>query len=131
MAHSTTLCRIGDLPDGGARGFDPGGVGRDTVFVVRRGEVLYGWLDRCPHEGDTPLPYRRHAYLDAKGTRIVCFAHGAQFDIATGECLIGPCVGQALTPVPLEIEEDGRVLTSSTFARRNEPTACSASRSLL
>jgi len=104
-----TLGRIDDIPDGGARGFDPGGTGRDTLFVVRRGTALHGWQDRCPHEGATPLPYRRHAYLNANGTRIVCFAHGAQFDIASGECLIGPCKGDALTKVPLTVTGNGEL----------------------
>jgi len=109
METLVTLGRIDDIPDGGARGFDPAHTGRDTVFVVRRGGSLHGWRDRCPHEVVTPLPYRRHAYLNATGTRIVCFAHGAQFDIASGECLIGPCKGAALTKVPLVVAENGEL----------------------
>lgn len=107
MNELVTLGRIDDIPDGGARGFDPGRTGRDTLFVVRRGAALHGWQDRCPHEVVTPLPYRRHAYLDAAGTCIVCCAHGARFDIASGECLAGPCKGQALTPVTLSVDAQG------------------------
>jgi nitrite reductase/ring-hydroxylating ferredoxin subunit len=103
MEALVTLGRIADLPDGQARGFDPGRTGRDTLFVVRRGDALHGWLDRCPHEIVTPLPYRRHAYLDAAGARIVCSAHGAQFDVVSGECLAGPCLGEFLTPVPIGV----------------------------
>lgn len=109
MDWLVTLGRMADIPDGGARGFDPGRTGRDTLFVVRRGEALHGWLDRCPHEGATPLPYRRHAYLNAAGDRIVCGAHGAQFDIASGVCLLGPCQGDALTPVPLQLTREGEI----------------------
>jgi nitrite reductase/ring-hydroxylating ferredoxin subunit len=100
---------VEQIPDGAARGFDPGRTGRDTLFVVRRGAALHGWLDRCPHEGATPLPYRRHAYLNAAGDRIVCSAHGALFDIATGCCLSGPCLGDGLTGVPLR-QADGELL---------------------
>lgn len=107
--NTVTLGRIDDILDGDARGFDPGRTGRDVLFVVRRGAQLYGWLDRCPHEGATPLPYRRHAYLNKAGTRIVCYAHGAQFDVRTGECVIGPCLGQSLTPVSLATGDDGRI----------------------
>lgn len=108
------LCHIDDIPDGGARGFDPGATGRDTMFVVRQGRVLHGWMDRCPHEGTTPMPYRRHAYLNKAGTRIVCGAHGAQFEVDTGRCVLGPCLGEALTPVPLELRPDGQVRAIST-----------------
>jgi nitrite reductase/ring-hydroxylating ferredoxin subunit len=43
-----------DLPDPGARGFDPEGLGRDTLFVVRSGALIHAWRDACPHFGDTP-----------------------------------------------------------------------------
>jgi nitrite reductase/ring-hydroxylating ferredoxin subunit len=104
------LCQVEEIPDGEARGFDPEGVGRDTLFVVRQGSRLYGWKDQCPHEGVTPLPWRRHAYLNAKKTRLVCFAHGAQFDIASGVCVLGPCIGEALSPVDVMLSEGGDVL---------------------
>lgn len=103
------LGHIADIPDGEARGFDPTGTGRDTLFVVRQGASLHGWHDRCPHEGATPLPWRRHAYLNRNRSRIVCFAHGAQFEIASGVCLLGPCIGERLDPVPLTVALDGAI----------------------
>lgn len=103
------LCHLDELPDGDARGFDPDGRGQDRLFVVRQGTRLHGWLDACPHHGGTPMAWRRHAYLNARRDRIVCSAHGAQFDIATGDCLLGPCLGQRLTPVPLTVTPAGEV----------------------
>lgn len=102
------LCHIDELPDGGARGFDPHGRGRDTLFVVRRGAALHAWADACPHHG-TPMPWRKDAYLDAAGQRIVCFAHGAQFEIDTGRCTLGPCLGQSLTPVAVVMQDNGEL----------------------
>jgi nitrite reductase/ring-hydroxylating ferredoxin subunit len=107
------LARIDDLPDPGARGFDPDGTGRDTLFVVRRGAELRAYRDACPHFGDTPMAWRRHAYLNGDGTRIVCHAHGAQFDIASGECLLGPCLGRHLEPVEIEVTSNGDVMLIS------------------
>jgi|OpeIllAssembly_1097287.scaffolds.fasta_scaffold209435_2 nitrite reductase/ring-hydroxylating ferredoxin subunit len=109
----TLLCHSNDIVDGGARGFDPTAAGRDTVFVVRQGEALFGWHDQCPHEGVTPLPYKRHGYLNKSGSRIVCFAHGAQFDIRTGLCLTGPCKGDSLTPLALFVDGQGQVHCSA------------------
>lgn len=102
------LCHIDEVPDGGTRGFDPARSGQDTLLVVRRGERVFGWRDACPHHG-TPMAWRKDAYLNAARDRIVCHAHGAQFDIESGLCLLGPCLGQRLTPVPLHIKAGGEL----------------------
>jgi len=102
------LGRLQDIPDGSARGFDPGDECEDALFVVRRGSQLYAYRDRCPHQG-ARLPWRRDAYLNRDGTRIVCYAHGAEFDVESGLCLLGPCLGQSLDPVNLEITSQGEI----------------------
>ena len=109
LAPLCLLAHLADLPDGQSRGFDPGHTGQDSVLVVRQGQRLYAWRDACPHHGGTPMAWRRHAYLNADRSRIVCSAHGAQFDIRSGACTLGPCLGQSLTPVALHIEADGGV----------------------
>src|SRR6516225_3643452 len=73
---SVRLARIDELPDPGARGFDPEGAGHDTLFVVRRGAAVHAYRDACPHYGDTAMAWRKDAYLNGDGTRIVCHAHG-------------------------------------------------------
>ena len=114
------LCHLDDLPDGGARGFDPQRRGAATMFVVRRGRQLQGYADACPHHG-TPLAWRRDAYLDAAGERIVCAAHGAQFEIDTGRCVLGPCLGDALVPVPLTLTDDGEIHLAATDLQETQP----------
>ncbi len=104
------LCYFDELSDRDARGFDPWQDGRDSLFVVRKGDSIYGYFDSCPHLEGMPLPWRKDAYLDAAGEEIVCAAHGARFNIVSGACFIGPCKGQSLTPVPLTVSEDGQVL---------------------
>lgn len=103
------LCMADDVPEGGSRGVDAHGEGRDTVLLVRRDGRLYGYLDACPHHGGTPMAWRKDAYLNAAGDRIVCAAHGALFDIPTGVCTLGPCLGQSLTAVALVLAADGAV----------------------
>jgi nitrite reductase/ring-hydroxylating ferredoxin subunit len=104
------LASVDELPDPGTRGFDPDGLGRDTLFVVRRGREIYAYRDACPHFGDTPMAWRKDAYLNGDGTRIVCHAHGAQFDIASGECVIGPCLGKRLTQIAIDVTGDGEIV---------------------
>jgi nitrite reductase/ring-hydroxylating ferredoxin subunit len=101
------LGRLADIPDGAARGFDAP-VTREPLFVVRRGSVLHAWRDRCPHQGSR-MAWRRHAYLNHAGDRIVCHAHGAQFDVASGRCLLGPALGQSLEAVAIELADDGAI----------------------
>ncbi|HVW53866.1 MAG TPA: Rieske (2Fe-2S) protein [Trinickia sp.] len=111
--RSIRLAHVDDLADPGALGCDPDCAGHDTLFVVRRGESLRAYRDACPHFGDTPMAWRKDAYLNGDGTRIVCHAHGAQFDIATGVCLLGPCLGQRLTPVEIEVTSSGDIMLIS------------------
>jgi len=108
------LCELADLPSGGARGFDPEGQGRDTLFVVRRGDALWAYRNDCPHWPGSPMAWRKDAYLDAHGTHIACHSHGARFDIETGLCIAGPCAGQSLDPLELYVDEAGTVLVEIT-----------------
>jgi nitrite reductase/ring-hydroxylating ferredoxin subunit len=107
-AEAPPLCRLDEIADNAARGFDPEGGGQDTLFAVRRGPKLYLYRDRCPH-ASTPMAWRKDGYLNRRGDRIVCFAHGAQFEVETGRCLLGPCLGQSLEAVAHDIDEQGRV----------------------
>ena len=103
----TYLCRLDELADGQSRGFAPAGESRDTMFVVRRGDRVHGWRNACPHVDGAPLAWRKDAYLSADREAIVCYGHGAVFHIDTGMCIRGPCVGQALTSVSVDLDADG------------------------
>ena len=109
MPIDTHLCTAAELPEGSAKGFEALG-----IFVTRHAGQVHGWLDICPHHGSTPLPWRRDAYLNADASRIVCAAHGAQFEPATGLCTLGPCLGQRLTRVAVHETPAGNILLSST-----------------
>ena len=108
MSSGAALCRFDELVDGEARGFDPQGCGQDTLFAVRRRSKLYLYRDLCPH-ASSPMAWRKDEYLNRARDRIVCFAHGAQFEIETGRCLLGPCLGQQLQAVAHAIDKQGNV----------------------
>lgn len=84
--------------------------GRFHGFVVRRGEEVTGYVDRCPHMG-LPLAQLLDDYLTADGALIGCDWHGALFDISTGLCVGGPCTGAALTPWQVAVA-DGHIVTA-------------------
>jgi len=103
------LCPAGQLLEGQARGFDPHGVGSDTVFALRHAGQVRVYRNSCPHL-DVPLEYRKDRYLSADGQRIICYAHGAQFAPHSGECLHGPCRGEHLEALAHRIEDGWLVL---------------------
>ena len=92
--------RLGPLdliPDGGSRNFVIElKAGRFHGFVVRQGDAVYGYVDRCPHMG-MPLAHGLDDYLTEDSRLIECDWHGALFDVASGKCVGGPCVGAGLT----------------------------------
>ncbi len=98
-----------DFPDGESRGFDPLNTGRDTCIVVRQGHAVFSYLNTCPHVDGSPLAWRKDQYLNADRSHIVCSGHGAQFDIHTGVCTLGPCAGARLQSVENSIDTHGRV----------------------
>lgn len=103
------LCHGSELSDGQARGFWPDEDGQDRFFVVRYQGVLHAWRNACPHVPGAPMAWKRHAYLSPDGTQVMCHAHGARFEPATGLCVHGPCVGQSLQRVALSVDGDGLV----------------------
>lgn len=105
------LCRLDDIPDGGAKGFSlPEAEGPGEIFLVRAQGRVYGYVNCCPHIG-TPLEFLPDRFLTRDGSQILCSTHGARFEIATGRCVAGPCRGQFLRPLRLKVEE-GMVLLS-------------------
>lgn len=106
------LCSTHDIPEGKAKGFKIGENGKDTFFVTRKNNQFFAYLDVCPHYNSTTLPWKRHEYTDVKGEHIVCAAHGALFDIATGVCIQGPCKHQRIQRIPIRIESNQQIWIS-------------------
>ncbi|HEY0420298.1 MAG TPA: Rieske 2Fe-2S domain-containing protein [Acetobacteraceae bacterium] len=102
------LCHVEDIPDGGARGFAPSPGGFTGLFAVRQGSRVVVYVNSCPHIG-VPLDWAPDRFLSTDGSRIICSMHGAEFAIADGLCTAGPCLGERLEPVMIEIN-DGAVL---------------------
>jgi len=103
---SRVICRLAELADPGARAFTMGsGDWPLRGFVVRKGAQVFAYLNRCPHAGH-PLNWTGNEFLTPEKTLLMCRSHGACFDIATGECVVGPCVGKELRPIAVKVEHD-------------------------
>jgi nitrite reductase/ring-hydroxylating ferredoxin subunit len=98
------VCRLSDLDGDGARGFTMGtGDWPLRGFVVRVGGEVRGYVNYCPHAGH-PLNLLPHKFLTPDSALILCSSHGALFEKQTGYCVVGPCAGLSLRPVPLTVE---------------------------
>lgn len=96
------LCRASDITEGQSKGLEIQG---QRLLVIRKNGALHVYENRCPHRG-IPLEWLPDQFLDSSGSLIQCATHGALFLIDTGECVAGPCAGQALR-ARSAIERDG------------------------
>ncbi len=102
------LCRADAVPEGGGRGFSFGdGTERQAVFVIRRHDRLYAYINECPHFG-TPLDGLPDRFFDRAGEHLLCGTHGALFRPEDGFCVRGPCAGEHLAPLAITVA-DGEV----------------------
>ncbi len=110
-AVGTELCRVEDIAEGAAKVFSFGG-GKDLfeMFVLRRPEGLFAYVNDCPH-ARSPLDWRPGEFLTLDKTLLLCTMHGARFGIEDGVCVLGPCLGDSLTKVPVEVN-DGVIATA-------------------
>lgn len=102
------LCRYNELSEGRSKGFSLGDTpeGIDNVFAVMKGGEVYAYKNSCPHQGIN-LDWQPDQFLDPDGALIQCASHGALFEIETGQCIAGPCAGEALVPVLIEHSPEG------------------------
>jgi len=99
------LCRLDELADPGSRGLEASDTGLPwDIFLVRSDGAVHGYRNSCPHTG-APLDWTPDQFLDLDHAFIQCAVHGALFRIEDGVCLRGPCLGQALRPVPVQVAE--------------------------
>lgn len=103
------LCRVEEIPQGQSLGIKPSGGGKDDMFLVNYQGQIYAYRNSCPHWPGSTMPVLRNKYLDEGAQHIVCHGHGALFDIRSGLCVKGPCLGQALTSVALEVTKAGDI----------------------
>lgn len=79
-----------------------------ACFVVKKSGQYHAYLNQCPHTG-APLEFVENQFLTLDKSLIQCALHGALFDIKTGTCISGPCLGKGLTP--LQIKQEEQILT--------------------
>jgi nitrite reductase/ring-hydroxylating ferredoxin subunit len=104
MSERQRVCSLSALADPGSLGsrlqLDSGML---EILLVRRGDEVFAYHNRCPHTG-VNLDWQPDQFLDLTNRYIQCATHGALFRLQDGFCLRGPCAGQYLRALRVEIE---------------------------
>lgn len=110
------LVRFDAMPDGALLEADAcvDGVA-ESLVLYRDGDDVRAWLNVCPHAGRR-LDWAPGQFLKSREGLLVCAAHGATFELRDGVCVAGPCRGQALVAVDVQIDEGDVVLLSGSRA---------------
>jgi nitrite reductase/ring-hydroxylating ferredoxin subunit len=127
MEHNIAyvVCSMSDIPSQKARGFQLMRIAADGaerpwwIVVIRWGRQVFGYVNKCPHDGVT-LDWERNQFMDANGIRLLCGKHGALFELGTGMCVEGPCKGKSLTPVALSVIDNDICVTGVTLVEEDE-----------
>ena len=98
------LCRLEDIPDGGVLGVDPPDPEGEPLLLARSGNSVQAWLNVCPHAGRR-MDYAPGLFL-VKDDKLTCAVHGATFALReAGLCVAGPCRGQSLVAVRVQVRD--------------------------
>lgn len=112
------LCNKNDIDDPGALGLEIDHAGKTIeLFIVHKDGHYSAYLNHCPHTG-VNLNWVEHQFLDLDRQHIQCATHDALFEIPSGVCIYGPCVGQSLTALPLQIDEDSIAIDPQSLPSR-------------
>lgn len=119
------ICRMSDIPSQRAAGFHLMVVEKDgtrrpwPIIVVRWGRQVFGYVNKCPHDG-VNLDWERNQFLDPNGTRLMCGKHGSLFELGTGMCVDGPCKDRGLVPVALAVLDDDICVTGVVLLEEDD-----------
>lgn len=106
-----TLIALDSIEDGGFAEIEALIDGdAESLIVHRNGANVRAWLNVCPHAGRR-LDWAPGKFLKSKEGHLICAAHGASFELERGDCVAGPCRGDSLRVVPVEVR-DGQVVLS-------------------
>lgn len=97
------LCDLAAIPDGDAIGI---GTPDGEVVLLRQGLQVLAYRNRCPHLG-IELNFMPDVFLDMEKRYIQCANHSALFQIEDGLCVWGPCQGEALVAVAVQVVDGG------------------------
>jgi nitrite reductase/ring-hydroxylating ferredoxin subunit len=120
------VCSTDAIERNGARSFrlsriEASGESRPFPIVVLRthDNDYLGYVNACPHDG-VWLNIRSGDFFSADRAFLKCGRHGATFEIDSGLCIEGPCLGKSLQPIALAVV-DGEVCLCGVALVEDKP----------
>jgi nitrite reductase/ring-hydroxylating ferredoxin subunit len=81
------------------------------AFLIRFEGRHYAYRNRCAHMA-LGLDFDDNDFFTVDQRALICKTHGAVYHPDSGVCFSGPCYGEALDPVAIEVR-DGRVVLAA------------------
>lgn len=108
LKQKEALCRVEDLRPGASKKFTVFRNGQILpAFLIRYEGKFYAYLNECAHVA-RPLDWDDNNFFTEDKKLLVCSSHGAVYNPETGECVSGPCLGESLQCVHIEVA-DGKI----------------------
>ena len=98
----TVLCSLAELKRAKTLGINAAGT---NYIVVWHDQQVKAYINSCPHLA-IPLEWQEHQFMDEEGEFIRCSTHGALFLPLSGQCISGPCAGDAIQNVAVSVQND-------------------------
>ena len=106
------LAQVSAIEDGGFAEVEASIQGSaESLILHRDGTAVRAWLNVCPHQGRR-LDWAPGKFIKSKEGLLVCAVHGASFELQHGSCVAGPCRGDCLHKVAVEVRDDAVFLAA-------------------
>jgi nitrite reductase/ring-hydroxylating ferredoxin subunit len=97
------IANVSDLAEGQTIKFDFQGDGKNRHgFVARFEGNVVAYENVCRHI-PISLDYGDNRFFSRDGTHLVCQNHGALYEPMSGLCVQGPCEGESLKALKIEV----------------------------
>ena len=78
------------------------------------GSIVRAFENHCPHAGG-PLNLLPDVFFLPDKQHLICTRHGARFLADSGLCVHGPCAGQSLNALPIEVGSEGVMVAETAL----------------
>ncbi len=101
----TELCSLDEIEDNDAKGMVARIDGKQrNILIARKGDKAFAYLNWCPHN-QVLIDQIPGKFFDADHQHLQCSKHGAKFRVEDGHCFEGPCEGDGLKSLKIELKD--------------------------
>lgn len=87
-----------------------------TGFVIRYHGHPYAYVNQCAHV-PVELDWNHGDFFTREKDFLICSTHGAHYQPETGYCVMGPCKGKNLKPIPVTEQDQKIIINIASISR--------------